>query len=242
MGFWFTIIYQPISNITFFAMDVLNTTNFAIGIIALVIVVKLFLLHPSIKTAQMQIKLRAISDELKVLKEKKGDKKKIAEETLALYKRESINPFSPIFLILLQIPIFLGIFFFVRDVGKGDLFIPEVLYSFVGFEGAIDLQFLSFSLSDSGNILMGALLLATQYYVIVLTQHGNQIDPRFESFQKQLKIFLPILIAVASFFMVAAVGLYWLVNNLLSILQETLVTKRIRKGAHLTKSDTQPTS
>ena len=229
MGFWFTIVYQPISNIAFFAMDVFNTQNFVVGLIILIVVVKIILLPFSIKTARTQIKISSVSKELETLKKKNIDKKELAEKTMEVYRREGINPFSPFFLLLIQIPIFLGIFFFVRDIGDGVFSTTETLYSFITFDGAINLNFLTFNLSDNGNILLALLLLITQYYVIVFSQQGSKTEAGAKKLQHILKTVIPIMLSVFSLFFVSIIGFYWFMHNLLSILQELLFLKRIRK-------------
>lgn len=229
MGIFFTLFYQPIANVSFFFLTFLQTNSFAVAVIFLILFVKILLLRVSINAQRMQIKVRAISDELKKIREKITDKKKQAEKILELYRREGINPFSPLLPLILQIPIYIAIFFVVRDVGTKTFAPEEALYSFISFSGEPSLIFFGVDLAEKGNFLLALLVLLTQYYAIILTQKGMPVDPKTEGMQKMMRTGLPILVSTISLFFVAIVGFYWLINNLLSIVQDIIIKSMMQK-------------
>ena len=228
MGFLFTVFYQPTANVLFFLMDILSTNSLTVGILALVIVSKIILLPISVKNTKMQVKIHGVSDELKKIRETISDKKDQAEKTLAIYRREGINPLTPILSLLLQIPIFISIFFVVRDLGNGTFPFPDIFYPFVTAIESVNYAFLFSDLTLKGGFLLAFLIFLSQ---ILLTHFTTKHAPGSGKSAQKIIFFgvMPILIALFSFFITATVGLYWLFNNLVSILQEVAITGNVRK-------------
>ena len=235
MGFFFTTFYQPIANVLFWVMDVLNNYNLAFGILLLVIIVKLVVLPLSVKNTKFQIRMKAITDDLKKIRDTIKDKKEQAEKTLALYKKAGINPFTPFLLLIIQIPIFIGVFFVVRDLGQGEFSYTDTLYSSIVHQ-PIDLQFLFLSLADKGGLFIALLVGITQYVLMHFSQ--KHLGTTVSKAQKIVfTVIFPIVAGLISFFFVAAVGVYWLFINLVSILQECVVLHTIRQKENGTQGD-----
>ncbi|MCY4577366.1 MAG: YidC/Oxa1 family membrane protein insertase [Candidatus Kaiserbacteria bacterium] len=229
MNILFIVFYQPIANLLFFLMDVVRTDSIVVGVLLLVVVVKLILLPSSIKNSKIQQKLSEISGDLKDIKENIKDKKQQMEKTLEVYKRVGVNPFSPIVFLLLQIPFFISIFFVTKDLGTmgNDFFATKnVLYDFVAQPAHIDftLSFGSFFLDtmQSGAIIIAVLIGVSQFVLM------HQTQKKAVTTQKNMKALvyvLPIFIAFLSLSIAATIGVYWLFNNLISILQEVFINR-----------------
>ena len=221
MSILFTVFYQPIANLLFALMDLVSTSSIVVGILLLVFVVKVVLLPTSIKNSKIQQKLSEISGELKDIKDNVDDKKEQMEKTLAVYKRVGVNPFSPILFLLLQIPFFISIFFITKDLGDGSFQHSDVLYSFVAQPEFVDFTvgFGSFLLdtTQSGSILVAILIGVSQVLLMRQTQRKGVGDQKTN---KILVYVLPVFIAFLSLSIAATIGIYWLFNNLVSILQE----------------------
>ena len=228
MGFFFSVFYQPVANLLLYPLVVLETGSVVFGIVCAVFLIKLVLLNISIKNTRMQIRLQSITEDLKSVRENIKDRREQAEETMKIYKEAGINPFSPLLLLLIQIPVFLSMFFVVNDIGKGTFAYQDTLYSFVGRLPEIDLNFLIFNLSESGNLSIALLVGLTQAFLMHHIQR-HITDPSKQTQKIFFSVIFPIIAAVASFFFSTIVGMYWLINNLFSILQEIIVTDRIRK-------------
>ncbi len=226
MEFFFTVFYQPIINLLFWGIDLIHTHSLAFGILVLVVVVKVLILPLSVKNIKIQIRIKSISDDLKNIRNNIKDKKEQAEKTIELYKKAGINPITPIFLLLLQIPLFITMFFVIRDVGKED-FSFDHLYSFIP-QNIPDFYFLSFNLTDSGSISMSVLVGVTQYILMYYSQKNVAADMISGTQKIFFLVLLPVFAGAVSFFFVTAVGLYWFVNNIISILQEVTVLKFLR--------------
>lgn len=228
MGIFFSTFYQPTANLLFFLMDFFNTESLVLGILLLIIVIKILFLWPSIKNAHIQNKIKNISAELKKIQEKTTDKQKRAEETMALYKREGINPFFTILFLLAQIPIFIAVFFVLRDIGEQSFIYSETLYSFVKSPEFIDTNFLFINLFQSGGITLGTIVLASQVVFLWFSQKGVEAADNVKKFQR---IIFGVLIVVSFFaplVLVATVGAYWFCNNIISLIQEIVFLKKIR--------------
>ncbi len=226
MNTLFVVFYQPIANLLFILMDIVHTNNIVIGILLLVIVVKLLLLPATIKNSKIQQKLSEISGDLKDIKEHTKDKKEQMERTLEVYKKVGVNPISPLLFLLIQIPFFITIFFITKDLGGGVFRYGDALYDFVAQPVFVDfiIGFGSFSINtmESGVFVVAALIGVSQVILMQQTQKKGVGD------QKTAKILiyiLPIFIAFLSLGIVATIGIYWLFNNLISILQEIFINE-----------------
>lgn len=226
MGILFTIFYQPIANLLFILMNVVHTDNIVIGILLLVVVVKMLLLPTTIKNSKIQQKLGEISGDLKDIKENTEDKKEQMERTLEVYKKAGVSPFSPLFFLLIQIPFFITIFFITKDLGGGTFQYGDVLYDFVTQPVVVDfiVGFGSFSINtaESGVIAIAALIGISQ---IVLMQQTQKRGIGDQKTAKVLMYILPVFIALLSLGIAATIGIYWLFNNLISILQEIFISR-----------------
>ena len=233
MGILFSIFYQPVANLLFILMNAVGTGSIVVGILLLVVVVKIVLLPTSIKNSRIQKKLGEMSGELRDIKDRVEDKKEQMERTLAAYRKAGVNPLSPILFLLIQIPFFISIFFITKDLGSGEFAYGEVLYDFVSQPAFVDftLGFGSFALdvSESGAVIIAILIGVSQFVLMHQTQHkGGGAAP-----QKNARILmyaLPPFVALLSLGIVATVGVYWLFNNLVSILQELGIKYCVPRG------------
>ena len=233
MSFLFTVFYQPIANALFVLMNTVNASNIVFGILMLVIVTKLVLLPVSFKNSDVQKKMSSVSGELQNIKKNIKDKKEQAEKTLEVYKKEKINPFSPLLYLLIQIPFFISIFFVTKDIGDGSFEYGKVLYDFVTRPEFLDLTFLSVNTTKNGGIILAVLIVVSQ--IILMRQTQKKGEEAMKN-TKILTVIMPIVIGALSLSIVATVGIYWLFNNLISILQEILI-----KNIALKKAAVYPT-
>ena len=248
MNILYTIFYQPVANLLFFLMDVVQTNNIVLGILLLVVVVKVLLLPTAVKNTKIQQKLSEISEDLKDIKENIKDKKEQMEKTLAVYKEAGVNPFSPILFLLIQIPFFISIFFVTKDLGDGSFNAQKALYNFVAQPEYVDftLSFGSFFLDTAQNsaLIIAVLIGVSQF---VLMHHTQKKSPTTQKGMQALLYILPAFIAFLSLSIVATIGVYWLFNNLISILQEVIIRRKrgTQEEGHdtaLADDSTEPTA
>ena len=226
MEFLFTLFYQPTANILFGLMDILQTQSLTIGILALVVAVKIVLLPLAVKNTRSQIKMKPILEKIKEIQKNVTEKKEQTEKILALYKENGVNPFTQILFLLVQIPIFITIFFVVKDIGEGE-FSADALYGFIHHTVA-DTSFFLINLTDSGGLTVVLLVGISQFILMYYSQ--KNMAAAVSRMQKIIFVAVfPVLAAAATPFFVNTVGIYWFFNNICSILQEVLILNTIRR-------------
>jgi YidC/Oxa1 family membrane protein insertase len=231
-------------NTLVFFIDVIPNGDVGLAIIATVILVKLVLFPISIKAVQTQKVMKEIQPKIKDIKEQyKDDREKQAREMMLIYKEHQLNPFSSIFIIFLQIPIIIALYFSVLSIFSVDAETAaliksingEVLYSFIPEPAVISEFFLGqFNIAER-SILLALLAGITQYIHINFmmpqqppTKPGEKVDFQTElmnNMQKQMKFVMPIMITGIAYFISAAIALYFVVSNLFALLQELYVRR-----------------
>ncbi len=112
-----TIIVRPIFNLLVLIYAILPGHNFGLAIIIFTVIIRL-LMWPLVKKQLHQAKaMRELQPELKRIKaETKGNRQKESMMLMELYKEREINPFSSLGLVILQIPIFIGLYSGIRRI------------------------------------------------------------------------------------------------------------------------------
>src|SRR5689334_8965404 len=112
-----TLIVQPITNLLVLIYAILTGHNFGVAIILFTILVRL-LMWPLVKKQLHQAKaMRELQPEIKRIKQQtKGNRQKESMMLMELYKEKEISPFGSIGLVILQIPIFIGLYSGLRHI------------------------------------------------------------------------------------------------------------------------------
>jgi YidC/Oxa1 family membrane protein insertase len=233
---WNTAIYEPLYNILILIIDSLPGHSVGVAIILLTIFVKIVLFPLTAKSIRAQRAMKELEPELKVLKERHGDdRQKLAQETMALYQKRGVTPFSGCLPLLIQIPVIIGLYWvFSQGLKSVD---KDILYSFVSIPESLDMHFLVFDLA--GKSIFLALLAGVTQFIQTHISLGKQAPlpapdpdkkPSFQedfarSMQVQMRYVLPVIVGGISMTLPAAVALYWAISNILSTGQE-LITKK----------------
>lgn len=184
--------------------------NWGWSIIILVFLLRLILFPLNSASFKSMAKMRKMAPKMQSIKENYGkDRIKMQQEIMALYKKEKINPLGGCLPMLLQIPIFLGLYW--------------VLFNSVELRGAPWLGWVT-DLSQKDPYFVLPFLLAMTMF---LQSHLN--PPTGDPAQARLMKIMPIAFSVMFFFMPSGLVLYWLVNNILTITQQWLITRSIEK-------------
>lgn len=235
---WHTFFFDPVYNGLVFFIDVVPGGDVGIAIILITVVVKSLLLPLSIKAVKTQHVMRQIEPELKALKEKFKDKREEqARAMMDIYKKAGINPFASIFLLFLQIPIIIALYFSVAR--GGGIPLPDInidlLYSFIPNPATVSMSFLGFIDIAARSLPLAALAGITQFIharlaVPVSAPKEDGAAPNFKedfarSMQIQMRYVMPVIIFVFAYSISAAIALYFTVSNIMSIGQEFVVRK-----------------
>lgn len=203
---WFAFISKPLyDGLTWFYNYV---PNYGWCIILLLIVIKTVFFYPTQKSYQSMAAMRKLQPEQKRLQERYGDdRQQLGQEMMALYKKNKVNPLGGCLPILIQIPVFFALY-------KVLLMSIEMRQApFIGWLTDLSVQDPYFILP----LLMGASMF--------IQQKLNPQPP--DPMQAKIMSFLPVLFTVMFLFFPAGLVLYWVVNNVLSIIQQRLVMARM---------------
>lgn len=202
----------PIAKLLFVGLQFFHNIigNWGWSIILLTVVVKLILWPLSSKSYRSMAKMRVIAPEMQRMKEEFGeDRMRFSQEMMALYKREQVNPLSGCLPLLMQMPIFLALYWVLME---------SVELRHAPWLGWIQ----DLSAMDPWFIL--PLIMGVTMYVQQML-NPQPADPM------QAKVFklMPIVFTVFLLFFPAGLVLYWIVNNLLTITQQWFIKQSVEK-------------
>lgn len=235
---WHTFFFDPVYNGLVFFIDVIPGGDVGLAIIATVIVVKTILLPLSIKAAKTQKIMREIEPKLKEIKEKFKDKREEqAQEMMKIYREGGINPFASIFLMLLQIPIIIALYFSVYT--GGGIALPainvDILYGFIPVPDFVNMNFIGIVDITAKSLILALLAAVTQYFQVTLAMpklapRDPNAVPNFKddfarNMQLQMRYVMPVVIFFAAYALSASIALYFFVSNVVAILQEIYIRK-----------------
>ncbi len=185
--------------------------NWGVAIILLTVLVKLAFFHLSATSYKSMAKMRKLQPKMLELKERYGeDRQKLSQETMDLYRKEKVNPLGGCLPILIQMPVFLSLYW--------------VLLESVELRHAPFMAWIhDLSVMDPYYVL--PLLMGASMY---FQQKLNPAPP--DPIQAKVFQFMPIIFTVFFLFFPAGLVLYWLVNNVLSMTQQLIITRQIEKA------------
>lgn len=202
----FTFLAKPL----FWLLRVIHgfVGNWGWSIVILTILIKLAFFHLSATSYRSMAKMRAVAPKLQALKERyKDDKERMNSALMELYKKEKINPLGGCLPILVQIPVFIALYW-------------VLLESVELRQAPWWLWIQDLSIRDPFfilPILMGATM------IIQYKLNPPPMDP----IQKKIFMALPFVFTVFFAFFPAGLVLYWFTNNLFSIGQQYVITRKI---------------
>jgi YidC/Oxa1 family membrane protein insertase len=214
---WLTVIAVPL----FWVLAWIYgwTGNWGVAIILLTVLIKLLFYPLSEASYRSMARMRVLAPKMQRLKEQYGDdRQRLQQAMMELYKTEKINPLGGCLPIVVQIPVFIALYWVLL--------------------ASVELRYAPFMLwiDDLSNpdpwyvlpVLMGATM------IIQTKLNPEPPDP----VQAKVMKIMPIAFSVFFFFFPAGLVLYWLVNNVLSILQQWHINRLLERAGvrHPSKS------
>jgi len=203
---WLTVIAAPL----FWVLEWLHKMvgNWGWAIILLTILIKLVFYPLSVASYRSMAHMRKMQPRMAALKERFGDdKQKLNQAMMELYKTEKINPLGGCLPILVQIPVFISLYWVLLESVElrqapwalwiKDLSAPDPFFVLP--------------------VLMGATMLAQQWL------NPQPVDP----LQKKLMYALPVVFTGMFLFFPSGLVLYWVVQNILSVAQQWQINRAI---------------
>jgi YidC/Oxa1 family membrane protein insertase len=243
-GFFVTILYQPIYNGLVFLIDLVPGGEVGIAVIVLTLLVKLVLLPLSLKSVRTQQTMKEVKPKIDDIKEKHSDdKEKQAKKMMEAYDEYDVNPFSGLFLVLVQFPIIIALYYVFLRGGLPQID-TSLVYSFIRVpnEALVDMSFLGTSLSEN-SLILALIAAASQFVHSWMSDLGGSNDKDssaddgppgslVEEFKNniggQLQYIFPGIVFAISWSLPAVVALYWATSNTFHVFQEVYVKHTIK--------------
>lgn len=212
-GLDLTIDYGWLSFISVFLFFILENVyrfvgNWGWSIILVTLIIKLAFYHLSAKSYTSMANMRKLQPKIDALRLRfADDKTKLSQATMELYKKEKVNPLGGCLPIVVQIPVFIGLYWVLLESVQlrqapfifwiHDLAIPDPYYILP--------------------IIMGI--------TMFVQQKLNPPPP--DPMQAKIMLFLPVVFTGMFLHFPAGLVLYWIMNNTLSIIQQWYITSKI---------------
>lgn len=230
-----TYLIQPIYNGFIYLIGVMPQGDVGLAIIAMTIIVRAVFYPAFAASIRMQMGMQAVQGKIEEINTKyKDNTEERARKTMALYKEHNIRPFAGFLAILVQIPVFIALYYAFFNEGLPKV-AAEKLYSFVPIPSQVNTEFFGIlNLLTPYNIFLTIIVGLLQYAVARLSMGRMTISPtlppekaKAQKLQQQMMLyFMPALIASISYTLPAAVGLYFAAGNIISLGQEWLIRKQ----------------
>jgi len=196
---WLTIIAWPLFAVLQFFHKI--SGNWGVAIILLTISVKLLFFPLSAASYKSMAKMKLVTPRLTKIREMyANDRARMNQAMMDLYKTEKINPLGGCFPIVVQIPVFIALYW--------------VLLATIELRHAPFIFWIKDLAAQDPYYVLPVLMTAS----MVLQTRMNPTPP--DPVQAKVMKFMPFMFSVFFFFFPAGLVLYWLVNNILSILQQ----------------------
>ena len=209
-----TVIAKPLMWLLTHIHDLVK--NWGIAIILLTVLIKAAFFKLSASGYRNMAHLREMAPRMQALKDKFGDdKQKLQQAMMEMYRTEKINPMGGCLPILVQIPVFISLYW---------VLLGSVQLRHAPFFGWIH----DLSATDP-------------YYVLPILMGATMIiqtflnPPPTDPIQAKVMKIMPVAFSIFFFFFPAGLVLYWLVNNILSIWQQWAINRMIHAEAQAKK-------
>ena len=210
---WAWFIAKPLFWLLTFIQKLVH--NWGLAIICVTLVVKA-ILYPLTKAQYTSMaKMRMLQPKLQEMRERFGeDRQRMSQEMMKLYKDEKVNPLGGCLPLLLQMPIFIALYW---------TFMEAVELRHAPFFGWIQ----DLSAQDPYYIL--PILMGASMFLLQKMSPTPVVDPM----QQKIMNFMPLIFMVFFLWFPAGLVLYWLVSNLITIIQQQLIYRGLeKKGLH----------
>jgi YidC/Oxa1 family membrane protein insertase len=214
---WLTILAKPL----YWLLDKLHSfiLNWGWAIVALVLLLKIAFYWLNAKAYASMAKMKKINPRIMEMRERLKDKpQEMQQQMMKIYKEEKVNPMGGCFPIMVQIPVFIALYWVLLSSVEmrgapwvlwiNDLSAPDTLF---GTIPGIDMPF--------------GLLPIIMTLTTMLQTALNPAPP--DPLQAKLMWFMPLIFSVMFFFFPAGLVLYWITNNVLSIAQQWVINTRM---------------
>ena len=214
--------------------------SWALSIIGLTIVIRALLIPLFVKQIKSSRNMQLLQPKVKELQKKYGhDRERLAQETMNLYRETKTNPFSSCLPLIVQMPIFIGLFRLIDQAAKNgegrglltdtqaqqlrdaELFGGKISSTFIKSEGNLTVQIIAAVLV----LAMTATTFLTQRQLMSKNMPADALTGPYAQQQKLLLYVLPVVFAVGGIAFPIGVLLYWTTSNIWTMGQQFYVIR-----------------
>ncbi|WP_340619962.1 membrane protein insertase YidC [Xenorhabdus siamensis] len=210
---WLWFISQPLFKLLKFLHEFIG--NWGFSIIAITFIVR-GIMYPLTKAQYTSMaKMRLLQPKITAMRERYGDdRQRMSQEMMALYKTEKVNPLGGCLPLLIQMPIFLALYYMLMG---------SVELRHAPFMGWIK----DLSAQDPYYIL--PLLMGVTMFVIQKLSPTTVTDPM----QQKIMTYMPVVFTIFFLWFPSGLVLYYIVSNLVTIIQQQVIFRSLEKrGLH----------
>ena len=211
---WFYFLTKPF----FYLLQMLHSAlgNMGLAILALTVLIKALFFPLSAASYRSMAKMRVVAPRMEELKRRYADDRmKLQQAMMQMYKEEKINPLGGCLPVLIQIPVFIALYW--------------TLLASVEIRQAPWLGWITDLSAKDPYFILPVLMTISMYVQSLLS------PPPPDPMQAKIMKIMPLVFSFMFFMFPAGLVLYWVVNNVLSILQQWLITRQIEGGKKLVK-------
>jgi YidC/Oxa1 family membrane protein insertase len=214
--------------------------SWGLSIVLLTVVIRAVLLPLTIKQFHSMQRLQRLQPELKAIQNKyKDDKQRQQQEVMKFYRENQVNPFASCLPLVLQLPVFIGLFYMLREDLRKNI-CPQVQFAYqhshipplsashtvpCGPHNGAGFLFIPDLTNKATGIVLVVLIL-----LYVGTQVGSTLmmsSPTMDRTQRNLMIFMPLIFVFIILGFPAGLIVYWITTNVWTIGQQYVIKKRI---------------
>lgn len=234
-NFFNVFLYRPLFNILIWLYNIIPGKDLGIAIIVLTVLIRLVFYPLSKKAIKSQKTMSELQPKLKEIQKKyKDNKEEQAKLMMDLYRKNKINPLSGCLPILIQLPILIALYHvFITGLSMDRL---NNLYSFVQKPASLNLIFLGFIILSQRSLLLAVLAGISQYFqaktMPQIMPKGQKKPGSFDfssMMNHQMIYFMPLLTVFIAWSLPAALSIYWIVNNVFSIIQQIFTKTQLEE-------------
>ena len=223
---WNVIFIRPMDN-SLILLYILLSQNFGLSIISFTVIIRVLMFPLSIRQTKQMKAMSVMQPKIKQIQEKfKDDRQKISQETMALYKQQGINPIGCLGPLIIQMPIFIGLYqalYITLPSNPENLTqLSDSIFGFIPLINQavpIDASFLWLNLgsivrdSDIYTQIGLPVLVGASTFFMQKTTATPAMDDRQKSTNRMMLWFMPILLAWFTLSFPSGLALYWLISN-----------------------------
>ena len=233
-----TLIVIPLLNLLMAIYAILPYNDLGVAIIIVTIMVRLLVWPLASKQLHSQRAMQRLApDIVKLRKKAKGDKQKESQMLMELYKEKGISPFASLTPILIQMPLLIAFYYALRHAVNaqeiGNMLytqvtnlpvVKEIIANPASFKPTL-LGIADLTKANIGIAFFAGLAQYFQTKQIMPKKTGDKADTAAQIAQISIYLF-PLMTFLFAMSLPSALGLYWLVASLVSILQQHLILRK----------------